>query len=760
MAVETKEARIRQKTATLPEWMSNALTILDGEQAFVRTTDGTPINFRIGDGLKAFKDLPDWIRYDQSAFVRVTDPVAGRKVGSYTVVGGGNYSGTVVADGKLAVLYWTGTSWSINYMADLPKGADGKDAVVSNEGGDSTTTAISQKYATDTHNEIFKSPLTITPNIIEGNYYGTTNGNLTPGTWATCTDKINISGNNSVDIRDTSNNPITGVRAVFWNSDGSFNSSPPVTTSSVIQIPSGGVFLALNMAVGAQGSYTVYTIAQIRNFRLRTAIGGSSIEKLSDDVNALSSKVLANTNDIVVLNDKTDIIVSKSSINLADKSKIMPNMTVGYGNANISASQDRKLLIVHLPKRNTIYSLVGFNNNYVGRGYNNNVNPNVLSTFNESTTTGTLSDTAEPNKTQWEINSGDNTYYVALVLTRTNAPIEDTVMLYEGRLSNIPPYEPYGNIKGVSWDNILDKPNLSQGLPLGFYQYLSTGGETSTGRFIVYQNIGSNRYIGLNLDHVVNQNIRADLWRIRDSYIYSLIDGTMSNTGIKAMHSSENEYVFAVSGEPDSTGGYHGDEKLTSIDFLVDGVKINTPIANIPLTACSTFTYNQISNTFLPSSVAETNIATHRKSTSFLHGGYKTYNRLDFVTTLNVTSSYGGLCCISPEVGRFAFSKQLNIVRGDTTLPEKDILLESGINDRVGEINYYNVDNSVSAKCESEWLLVIKGGQDVTTEYWKLAQIRLWDRVTDLKYYHRNIRSNIFNDGDSIQSVMTVSFKY
>ena len=58
MAKTILEARVKQKTATLEEWNANPLVLLDGEPAFVRTSDGAPMNIKIGDGTKTFAELP------------------------------------------------------------------------------------------------------------------------------------------------------------------------------------------------------------------------------------------------------------------------------------------------------------------------------------------------------------------------------------------------------------------------------------------------------------------------------------------------------------------------------------------------------------------------------------------------------------------------------------------------------------------------------------------------------------------------------
>lgn len=119
MAKQIIDARIKQKTASFEEWNNNPLILLDGEVALVRTATGAIIQQRVGDGYKTFAELPDNIRYDQSAFIQVNAP--SKVTGNYTVVGAGTYGGVTVGADKITVLYWNGTDWVKNFEGDLPK---------------------------------------------------------------------------------------------------------------------------------------------------------------------------------------------------------------------------------------------------------------------------------------------------------------------------------------------------------------------------------------------------------------------------------------------------------------------------------------------------------------------------------------------------------------------------------------------------------------------------------------------------------------
>ena len=127
-------ARVRQKTATLSQWLDKDPVILDGEQAFIIRDDGTPLNFRIGDGSKKFSELPDWVAYEQGTYAPVSGsalPTLGAEI-RYTWVGPGTYTQSggpdiVVPSGYMGVLSWDGSVWSLSQSAEMPvQVADGE----------------------------------------------------------------------------------------------------------------------------------------------------------------------------------------------------------------------------------------------------------------------------------------------------------------------------------------------------------------------------------------------------------------------------------------------------------------------------------------------------------------------------------------------------------------------------------------------------------------------------------------------------------
>lgn len=79
-------ARVKQKVDTLSNWEANEMIILDGEQAFVRTADGVPVNFKIGEGDKPFRDLPFWLDSGSPFKLRLSDTDYVEVTGGDTIV--------------------------------------------------------------------------------------------------------------------------------------------------------------------------------------------------------------------------------------------------------------------------------------------------------------------------------------------------------------------------------------------------------------------------------------------------------------------------------------------------------------------------------------------------------------------------------------------------------------------------------------------------------------------------------------------------
>lgn len=110
--MEILEARVKQKTDTVANWLANPLILLAGEQAFVKSDlDDVAITFKIGDGTKVFADLPypDLTVRGKASTSTVWN--SGQPSGIYLPTQAGTYNGVVVSlSVGYVVLHWDGTT--------------------------------------------------------------------------------------------------------------------------------------------------------------------------------------------------------------------------------------------------------------------------------------------------------------------------------------------------------------------------------------------------------------------------------------------------------------------------------------------------------------------------------------------------------------------------------------------------------------------------------------------------------------------------
>lgn len=275
--------------------------------------------------------------------------------------------------------------------------------------------------------------------------------------------------------------------------------------------------------------------------------------------------------------------------------------------------------------------------------------------------------------------------------------------------------------------------------PTAFYQFNKTGGGSSVGLMTVYSLISGDSYVGFEIAHEVDMRdiVYQDYWRIHKADFYTLTDGAMVATGKKALDTGESEFVWKqTSNKVDFTGGYHGDELVTDLTFLANGLPISLSV-NIALTACNTFEYiekstmhetaNKDSDPFITGHPV---IANHIKNTSFYDGGYKTYNKITFNYAGTMSTLYHGISCISKDVA------QTVIAGNDFT---RQAMTGSGSNyfeeAKARDYNGYNTANKLSSKATAR--IVRNDVADLASTFF------VHDRSTDSKYYRKSPPKNV-----------------
>src|SRR5690606_13909667 len=117
---------------------NNDMVIKPGEQAFVVGIDGTPMNFKIGDGTKVFKDLPNWIEFENAQRIsavppgELPTPTEENVYMKVTGVGSYNYDGenilTITDSGYEGTLWWNGSEWIENSLVKI-QGDNGSNGI-------------------------------------------------------------------------------------------------------------------------------------------------------------------------------------------------------------------------------------------------------------------------------------------------------------------------------------------------------------------------------------------------------------------------------------------------------------------------------------------------------------------------------------------------------------------------------------------------------------------------------------------------------
>ena len=123
MAKQIIEARVKQKVDTESNWLNNELRLLDGEQAFVRTDAGVPVNFKIGDGNKTFSELPYFYPPLTLGSISTTQTLSQLNAladGVWVAMTAGRYAnGLTSKEGFFTTFRKVGNQWTINSETEV-----------------------------------------------------------------------------------------------------------------------------------------------------------------------------------------------------------------------------------------------------------------------------------------------------------------------------------------------------------------------------------------------------------------------------------------------------------------------------------------------------------------------------------------------------------------------------------------------------------------------------------------------------------------
>ena len=154
-------------------------------------------------------------------------------------------------------------------------------------------------------------------------------------------------------------------------------------------------------------------------------------------------------------------------------------------------------------------------------------------------------------------------------------------------------------------------------------------------------------YLGYHFQHSTkeydstNTSSNYDIWRLRGVYIYSKNGEDFKQTYTDTLVHKDSEWECAIkeTGLLDFSGGTtHGDEFITDICFMCDGV-VYTDVTHMPK-HCIEFRIIRRSNLFRAETNSETKIATHYVDYLFKDSQIVIDNRIDWLVDTSCGISY------------------------------------------------------------------------------------------------------------------------
>jgi len=284
-----------------------------------------------------------------------------------------------------------------------------------------------------------------------------------------------------------------------------------------------------------------------------------------------------------------------------------------------------------------------------------------------------------------------------------------------------------------------------------YISYSLDGSADSKELFIIFvQNEANPKYyFGFEVGHEYNLNdiIYTNQYRLIKAPIYEYDGNSMNRIGENALVGGESEFVYRAENRDDFTGGIHGDEKFTEINFFADGVRLTKVdlASNFDLLPCTNFSYIQkstlhetakggISNPLHPIE------AIHHKKTEFNKSGYTTNNRIIWQANLSISIGYLSLSSISKDFGGKGY------VTDNYIINDFD---EQGGNKLSGPYNnayMWNEELNNSSEVKS----VFDTNDNFANQF-------IWD-TTEYNKYYRNIGKRLVENNEEWNSNTIVKF--
>lgn len=352
------------------------------------------------------------------------------------------------------------------------------------------------------------------------------------------------------------------------------------------------------------------------------------------------------------------------------------------------------------------------------------------------------------------VNSPANSFYAVISIANevgignnpTNNQYVDTFQFEEGATPTA--YVPFGDIK--------IKESLIKSLSPKMFVSLMPFTGTYSGTMIshdiayIYEHLKGSQYVRHTLryeklnyvDYVSGDFHGGEVVRYAGAklFTYDVETKTMNDAGKELILQLESEFVMSPGGW---VGGYHGNEFMTSVLFVIDGKIHNVDgfvsgFAEITMKEVNSFGYIMASVMNLDSD--KSIFCNRTKNVQFINGGYNIKTKLINFRQVVSTQFYTGISCVAKNLGNKVVSEDAQIFNPDGG---DDYLFT---NKKISKVYYSHDINNLSAIVESSILREIDNNS---------ATVKIWDRATDSKYYREIYRPTVV--GEDIEFEMTVS---
>jgi hypothetical protein len=240
----------------------------------------------------------------------------------------------------------------------------------------------------------------------------------------------------------------------------------------------------------------------------------------------------------------------------------------------------------------------------------------------------------------------------------------------------------------------------------------------------VQDTIQESKYYGFEIVHEIDtsSSVYTNQFRLSNAYVYEVQYDVMVKSNLTALLFGENEFAYRTENKVDFTGGFHGDEKMKSATFFINGKEIDST-EEFALKPCKEFKYTQVSSMHETNSENDTIVnnhaveAIHHKTSTFSNHGYKTENKIEWKKDIVSEKVYGSIVSLARDFGTYGKSKTI-----DKTAFDASGLYALQSTDK--KMNLWNDQKNTTVTVESNFSV----HNETSTQF-------IWDHKGYIKYY-------------------------